>query len=424
MSNSSQRTSALPHSMLALFIILIAGWCNTSLASTKYWCASEGGDLNCVPFEYGPWSYRASYSPYFAVAESFSTPTDAYSALAELTMSRMTQANCTYTLSALSAFTSRSDLFQYAAATLSYGGPNCGYGTASNIGYISGTKERWCPQGANNYGFACVEPTSYKIEIQGASLTTEPWHKKWDQDHTSSNSNLPFKAVVENQNGQPKANVAVYISSGVTPGSGGHAHNNNRPKGRLVPNTTGTGLSNGAASISGQTDGSGQFSFTFGAEEASGEHTLTATCTGCSNTATTNINVEIPNLMLLDADPLSYSLTGDLPEHLDNHYFSPAAMVKIINLAHAYLYDPDFGKPLIINDSSLEKGGVFDIKQDWTYLSNMHGGHRVGVVVDINNYHVPNPDFVQFAADKGIQANWHGKGTGPHYHLLLLNEDH
>lgn len=270
------------------------------------------------------------------------------------------------------------------------------------------------------------------ITLSGGS-TTEPWHKKWDQDHTNSNSNLPFNAVVTDQNGQPQAGVNVYISSDATPGSGGHDHDNNRPKGKLVSNTPGEGLSSGTASISGQTDSGGQFSFTFGAEEASGEHTLTATCeyngTACSNTATTNISVEIPGLMLLDADPKSYDLEGSTDSHHGNHYFSPEAMVLIINLAHAYLHDPDFKRLLIINDSSLIKGGVFDVGQDWTYKSNGHQGHRKGIVVDINNYREgPDPDFEQFAIDHDVETIWEGPtpkhpNTLPHYHIQLLGRD-
>jgi hypothetical protein len=269
------------------------------------------------------------------------------------------------------------------------------------------------------------------ITLSGGS-TTEPWHKKWDQDHTNSNSNLPFNAVVTDQNGQPQAGVNVYISSDATPGSGGHDHDNNRPKGKLVSNTTGEGLSSGTASISGQTDSGGQFSFTFGAEEASGEHTLTATCeyndTACSNTATTNITVEIPGLMLLDADPKSYDLEGSTDSHHGNHYFSPEAMVKIINLAHAYRLSPSFNHQLlIINDSSLVKGGVFDLGQDWTYKPNGHQGHRKGIVVDINNYrNGPSPVFKRFAAFMfGINAVWEGQDETPtpHYHLWLLGRD-
>ena len=132
-------------------------------------------------------------------------------------------------------------------------------------------------------------------------------------------------------------------------------------------------------------------------------------------------------MTLLDADPLSYNLTGDLPEHPGNHYFSEAAIVKIINMAHAYLHDPDFKQFLIINDSSLVKGGVLDLGQDWTYKPNGHQGHRKGIVVDINNYrNGPSPVFKRFAKKCcKINAKWEGPDVTatPHYHLLLLGRD-
>ncbi len=254
--------------------------------------------------------------------------------------------------------------------------------------------------------------------------TTEPWHKKRDKEHTRAN--LPYQAIVRDQNGQPKANVSVTIDTDVTSDSGGHIHINGRPKGKLVAATAGTvSTKDGTDTITGITDGSGVFAFTFGAEEVSGSHTLTANCTDCKAPANSTINVAIQGLMLLDADPLSYTLRGERDEHPGSHYFSPPAIVKIINLAHQYHLNPDFnGELLKINDSSLIKGGTFDVQLDWTSTSNMHGGHRMGIVVDINSFTSEDADFVIFAQKCcGVTAEWHKKGTAPHYHLLLLGED-
>jgi hypothetical protein len=301
-----------------------------------------------------------------------------------------------------------------------------------------------CPSGMSGSPCACdtgfvpnsggsCDPEVLTISLSGGT-TTEPWHKKWDRDHTSPNSNLSYSAVVKNQLDQPKPGIGVSIWSEVTPGSGGHAHDNNRPKGWLAETPADitaqiqAGASQGSGSLGGVTDSAGTFAFTFGAEEASGEHTITVTCDGCTNNPqSTTIKVEIPGLMQLDADPLSYELRGSTDGHPGNHYFSEAAMVQIINLAFAYSHSPSFNNQLLkINDSSLIKGGTFDVNLDWTSLTNVHGGHRVGIVVDINNYHQPDSDFKNFVeySSTGIQARWHGQGTGPHYHLLLLGEDH
>jgi len=266
---------------------------------------------------------------------------------------------------------------------------------------------------------SCVQ-NDLTITLSGGS-TTEPWNKKRDKEHLKAN--LPFGAIVTDQNGQAKANVSVSIVTDVTSDTGGHVHNSGRPKGKLA--TTQAAIKDGASAISGVTDSTGTFSFTFGAEEASGEHKLTATCTGCKTPANATVNVAIQGLALLDAEPLSYTLRGSKDPHPGNHWFSPGAAVKIINLAHAYRNDPAFNKKLLlINDSSLIKGGVFDLGQDWTYEYNGHAGHRKGVVVDINNYRAnSDPDFEIFTQKHGIQAQWHKKGTAPHYHLLLLGRD-
>lgn len=272
----------------------------------------------------------------------------------------------------------------------------------------------------------CERPAQDKLAIVlSGDANVEPWHKKHDPNHVKTN--LPYKAIVTDQNGQAKANIGVSITTDVTANSGGHSHNANRPKGKLVATPEGTpspvATKNWQATITGVTDSSGVFSFAFGAEEASGEHKLTATCPDCKAPATATVNVAVQGLTLLGADPASYNLLGATQSHPNNHYFSPDAMNKIINLAREF--KKEFGDILKINDSSLVKGGVFDLGQDWTYAYNGHAGHRKGVVVDINNYRAnSDPDFEVFTKKCcGIQSQWHKKGTAPHYHLLLLGRD-
>lgn len=269
----------------------------------------------------------------------------------------------------------------------------------------------------------CERTIQENLITLSGDTTTEPWHKKHDKDHLKAN--LPFKAVVKDQNGQPQANFDVTITTDVTQFSGGHVHTNNRPKGKLVAGAAAnTSTKDGKVEIKGRTDGNGVFEFTFGAEEASGTHTLTAICdSGCQAPATATVKVEIPDLMLLGADPKNFELRGDKPWHPDNHYFSATALFKIVDFASAYADKKNFGVPLKINDSSLEKGGVLDIGQDWTYEFKGHAGHRVGVVVDINNYTERNKLFERLAAKLDIYADWHSKGTAPHYHLWLLGRD-
>lgn len=262
------------------------------------------------------------------------------------------------------------------------------------------------------------EPISNTIQILGDGFAAEPWNKKRDPGHNKAN--LAYTAKVMDQNGQPKANISVKITSDATQDSGGHVHTSGRPKGKLIAGTSASiSTRDGTATLSGTTDADGKFQFVFGAEEASGTHTITAKCSGCGNTATATIKAAIEGLTLLGADPLSYDLVGSLDWHPGNHYVSEEAVVQIINLA--LTYKKKFNALLIINDSSLIKGGVFDLGQDWTYEFSGHAGHRTGVVVDTNNYSDKrNTDFEKLASNSGIDAQWHTKGTAPHYHLLLL----
>ena len=89
---------------------------------------------------------------------------------------------------------------------------------------------------------------------------------------------LALKAVVKDQFGLPKAGKQVTLTVDVQGGSGGHDHNENRPKGDV-----GCAQMFGTCPL-GATDGSGEAGFIFRAPAPAGEHTITAACPGC-NTA-------------------------------------------------------------------------------------------------------------------------------------------
>jgi len=227
------------------------------------------------------------------------------------------------------------------------------------------------------------------IQIQGGS-SVEPWHKKHDPNHT--NANLPYKAIVKDQNGQPKANIAVTITTDVTSDSGGHVHTAGRLKGKLV-DKVGAAVStkDGKETISGATDGSGIFSFTFGAEEVSGEHKLTATCTGCTAPAeSASIAVKVDGLEQIP-NASFYTFIGSTDKHDKNHYLTSDAATNMLYVAASYHAEVKYWKkpkgkqpipplPLQLNDASLIWGGLFDIKGNWT---TPHVGHRKGVVIDV-----------------------------------------
>lgn len=235
----------------------------------------------------------------------------------------------------------------------------------------------------------------YTIQITGDSSTTEPWHKKHDKEHLKGN--LHFKAIVKDQSGQPKTDFAVTITTDVTTGDplkdGGHVHINGRPKGKLVEQVgTAVKTKDWKVEIKGKTNGSGIFEFTFGAEEASGTHTLTAKCdSGCQAPATATVNVKVDGLEQIPDGASFYTFIGDTAEHDMNHYLTPDAATNILYIAASYRAEVKFWKrlkgkkpiprlPMRLNDASLIWGGLFDIKGKW---KPAHEGHRKGIEIDV-----------------------------------------
>jgi hypothetical protein len=204
---------------------------------------------------------------------------------------------------------------------------------------------------------------------------------------------LPIIATVKQSNGQPPANpVKVHISLKVDPTSGGHVHGDNtRPRGGIAGVKT---CASDSECWSGTTDGNGQVVFNFNPTDASGTHTISATCDGCTNTATKPVDVKVPNLITIQSTPLLYSLIGGVEgKHTDNHYLTSDAEDIIWGIAADYHMDRTFWQPskankkklvppspLGFNDASLIWGGKFDLSGKW---SGNHYEHHKGVVIDI-----------------------------------------
>jgi hypothetical protein len=240
----------------------------------------------------------------------------------------------------------------------------------------------------------CEPPETYTITLKPDRTTTEP------------STNLGLTVTVENQDRQPPKNpVQVKISLKVDPKSGGHDHGNStRPRGGInskdcVSDDTCVTLSIGGPGSFGST------SITFKARDASGEHTITATCDKCSNgpqEAKVKVMVEglepipdFPYYALEESDPDHPGQTrvvGATAEHSGNHYLLPAATQVLMQIAVTYHFDPKFKvrdpqtngmvqPPLLhVNDASLKWGGKFDIKGLWT---GSHKEHKRGTSVDL-----------------------------------------
>lgn len=283
----------------------------------------------------------------------------------------------------------------------------------------------------------CEPPETYTITLKPDRTTIEP------------STNLGLTVTVENQDHQPPKNpVQVKISLKVDHKSGGHDHGDStRPRGGInskdcVSDDTCVTLSIGGPGSSGST------SITFNARDASGEHTIAATCDKCSNgPQEAKVDVKVkesqqPDWDTITASPTEYALIGGETgkTHHDNHYLTGKARENLLALVDEYNKAFPSGPLLQLNDASLVWGGRFDINGKW---SGAHSNHRRGVVIDIRANQdvtaIPQARFDQFEAmakKSGAYADLHcafsGKyicpacllDTGPnrHYHVRLLGQ--
>jgi hypothetical protein len=216
----------------------------------------------------------------------------------------------------------------------------------------------------------------------------------------------------------PKAGLAVQFSTDSTANSGGHDHSHiARPKAVLTP-------------LSGITDSNGEVRFKFNATPIAGIHTITATCSDCSNkTAVENLTVKVPDLVEMPPDtkvPPRYTLVGQTANHSSNHWFTLSSRNTLYMVVDV-MVKTGWGA-VGINDGSLIWGGLFDIKGNW---SPSHSEHRTGNEVDIS---VTNPGLVSASKKKNtyaelckkentafsLQTLWHvDDGYPEHFHMYL-----
>jgi hypothetical protein len=273
---------------------------------------------------------------------------------------------------------------------------------------------------------------------------------------TSSTNTQPIIATVIDQNtNQPPANpVNVHISIKVDPTSGGHDHGNGtRPRGGIA--TVNTCTSDGECWSNPTVNGA--VVFNFNAPEASGTHTITATCDGCGNTATKTVNVKVDGLNPIPALPF-YALieaNGDVIGartgwHIDNHNLTPAAAAVLAKIAVNYRFSPKFYlrdpatnsvilPPILhLNDASLPWGGVYDIcarpdacaETGIVVWHKPHAEHRRGTVIDVRangaDGAIPKRNkakFVDYLVKLGLPYLHESKGTSnEHFHIRLMRK--
>lgn len=207
-------------------------------------------------------------------------------------------------------------------------------------------------------------------------------------------------ALVTGAQGRPVAGHPVRWTVEPVAQSGGHAHVDlPRPTGTLEPGCT--------------TGPDGSCTVLYFAGEVGGEELLMANSTlDPMVTDAKVILVRVPRLGPLGVSS-AYRLTGQTPEHPDNHNGTAFTVVRTILIALDYLEATT--TTLGINDMSLPLGGLFDVSGRWQEDTNFpgcrvtrgHCGHREGKSVDISRF-VGNPQdpndltFVSCAKDRKL----------------------
>lgn len=204
--------------------------------------------------------------------------------------------------------------------------------------------------------------------------------------------------TVTKSTGEPAPNQSVEIQAVWVSGSGGHSHTNAPPQDQMgvlsvllpVP----LAPEQGRGVIEAETDEEGKIYLNYTTPEFGGTIDLVATLqTATGQSDSKRVTVRVPGLVELTSGqnyeligaPDNNSGTNDpcrLPpgsNHYSNHWGVPSLTNAVKSIAADYdsLYP---GTKLRINDMSLENGGLFDFKNNW---SPPHKSHRTGTNADI-----------------------------------------
>lgn len=188
--------------------------------------------------------------------------------------------------------------------------------------------------------------------------------------------------------------------------AGGHFHGGLRPKGRFE-GINGPSITQCTVTL--DATGAGSCNVTYYPSEVSGVETIRARATDMPDIEK-QIKIEVPALVNLATININFlRLTGQLPQHPDNHWGTPSTVNNVQLVALDYF--ADFGATLGINDLSLPQGGLFDIAGNWM---PDHKWHRKGTSVDIDRVACVDPSL-QGGCSRGtipVDKNYIGKTCG------------
>lgn len=188
--------------------------------------------------------------------------------------------------------------------------------------------------------------------------------------------------------------------------SGGHIHpntNDNGPKGSLSPST-----------LTLKDKYPQNYPVLYTAPKISGSVKIISRFS--DGTFNVNFNdVRVPGIVAFSGGN-GIILTGATDKHPQNHYGLPALNDRIRRLASKF--KSEFGKNIIVNDMSLESGGVFDISGQWR---PPHQTHQDGRRVDIHSQSM-NDAEIRFFRESAEAIGFRRvilEDNPPHWHLEI-----
>lgn len=278
-------------------------------------------------------------------------------------------------------------------------------------------------------GYRCFPREYYRLEI----TTITPGGSLPDIE-LEPEETVSLMVQVFDAEDRPVPFVHVRIEVSVEATSGGHDHGGaDRPRGAL------SGF-NGANWVEGATDVFGSYYFSFTAPKASGDHRLRVACvSNVCDDEEKKVWVGLRGLVALPPSVYGYyEFVGGVDDgenkhfpNSDTHYLTLTSAAVAITLAAAYRQKFPEDPALRYNDASLERGGIFDIKANW---SPSHAEHRRGTVIDVRANPIinsvtaiPDRNFDQFIKltrrFAPAYAEIHYQGTDvQHFHVRLMGE--
>ncbi len=313
----------------------------------------------------------------------------------------------------------------------------------------------YCPAGYDLYRFdvatnwyTCLRPgpheeQQYQIKLSLSTGSPESGTILASVEPGKTTGSMVAK--VYNKNGQVVPNFNIKLVVDVKQYSGGHQHDNDRNTkhmGVLAPVAPSTGTVTQDGKVLEGNTGQDGLRFTFTPPAPAGDHQITASCTdgkNCTPEGPDTVWAGVKNLTALYPSE-DYVLIGETGTHPNNHYLTNEATYRTAVLASlwrqflARLF-PETDFMLHINDASLERGGIFDTRNNW---KAPHAEHCRGTVIDIRANDAPGaiPNgfrkiFEKFAKSVGADPRWEipeDENGEPvwrlrHYHVRLMGQE-